>query len=189
MRDPDFRLLAFLVADVRHFRALIEGKPEKETKLRLFISMFSPRFTPVVLCRIAHGLYCLRLKPLAKLISLTNFIVFGIEIAVRCRIGKGLVLPHTQGTVIGAASIGENAIIFQGVTIGSKDLDISYAESRRPFVGNGVLVGAGAKVLGPIRIGDGVKIGANAVVLESLPDGVVAVGVPARILSPSPTAK
>jgi serine O-acetyltransferase len=117
---------------------------------------------------------------LAKLVSLINFFLFGIEIAVRCPIGRGFFLPHTQGTVIGAWSIGDNATVFQGVTLGARELDHSYVESSRPVLLDDVTVGSGAKVLGGIRIGSRVRIGANSVVLSDLPNDVIAVGAPAR---------
>jgi serine O-acetyltransferase len=138
----------------------------------------------VLLCRLAHRLFRWRLGPLAKLLSLLNFFLFGIEIAVRCPIGKGLFFPHTQGTVIGAQAIGENAIIFQGVTLGARELDFSYGVASRPLLGDNVTVGAGAKVLGPVSLGDGARIGANAVVLTSIPAGTLAVGAPARPVAP-----
>lgn len=142
--------------------------------------MLAPRFLPVALCRLAHALHRWRLGPLARLVSLLNFFLFGIEIAVRCPIGPGLFFPHTQGTVIGAWSIGSNATIFQGVTLGARELDFTYTEGSRPVLGDGVTLGAGAKVLGGVVLADGVRVGANAVVIDSLPAGSVAVGVPAR---------
>lgn len=111
-----------------------------------------------------------------------NFSLFGIAIVVRCPIGKGLFLPHTQGTVIGAYAIGKNATIFQGVTLGTREVDFSYRESSRPTVGDHVTIGSGAKVLGGLTLGAGSHIGANAVVLESVPTHVAAAGVPARVL-------
>jgi len=84
--------------------------------------------------------------------------------------------------VIGAWSIGENATIFQGVTLGAKELDFSYEESSRPTVGDDVTIGSGAKVLGGLTLGAGSRIGANAVVLDSVPTNVVAAGVPSRIV-------
>ena len=111
-----------------------------------------------------------------------NFFLFGIEIAVRCPIGPGLFLPHTQGTVIGAWRIGADATIFQGVTLGAKEVDFSYAESSRPAIGAGVTVGSGAKVLGGLVVGDGARIGANSVVLQSVPRFTVVAGAPARVV-------
>ena len=91
-------------------------------------------------------------------------------------------MPHTQGTVIGAYSIGENATIFQGVTLGSKQLDFDYLAINRPQVGDDVVLGAGAKILGGIQVGSGVVVAANSLVLESLPDHTVVLGVPAKVV-------
>ena len=177
----DFTLLSYLAADLRRARVL-HGSADGVPGLRLWLGVLSPRFVPVLLCRLAHSFYRLKLGLLAKAVSLLNFFLFGIEIAVRCPIGKGLFLPHTQGTVIGAWSIGENATIFQGVTLGAKELDFSYQESSRPTVGDDVTIGSGAKVLGGLTLGAGSRIGANAVVLDSVPTNVVAAGVPSRIV-------
>jgi len=149
---------------------------------KLLLNMFNPRFFPVVLCRFAHALYKCRLTFLARLVSLLNFVLFGIEIAMRCEIGDGVYFPHTVGTVIGAQRIGRNAVIYHGVTLGAKEIDLSYADNQRPIVGDNVIIGSGANVLGGISIGDNVVIGANAVVIESVPTGVVVGGVPAKIL-------
>lgn len=167
-----FRLVAVLGADLRRFRVLISGRAPTES-WRLLPGLLSPRFAPVLLCRLAHWFHLKRLGPLAKLLSLVNFLVFGIEIAVRCPIGKGLFFPHTQGTVIGAESIGENATIYHNVTLGARDLDLAFSNGRRPVVGDNVLVAAGAKVIGGIDIGSGVRIGVNAVVTRSVPAGAL----------------
>jgi len=179
MSDPSFKLLAHLKADLSRKWALIHGGGQTPSTRSLLGGAFDPRFAPVFLCRLAYWFACHGLRPIGKALSLCNLVIFGIEIGLRCRIGGGLVLPHTHGTVIGAASIGVNATIFQGATLGAKGLDIVFDESQRPILGDGVMVGSGAKVLGGIRVGNNVKIGANAVVLCSLPDEVVAVGVPA----------
>lgn len=184
MSDSRFQLRHYLTADLQRQSQLIRGTTT-HTRFRLFLDAFSPRFAPVLLCRLAHRLYLWHLGPIAKLFSLLNFTLFGIEVAVRCPIGPGLFIPHSQGIVIGAARIGRNATIYQGVTLGAKELDFSYSTSRRPTVGNNVLMGAGAKILGGIELGDDVTIGANAVVLESLPNGVMAAGIPARIIRSS----
>lgn len=178
----DFRLLSYLAADLRRARALLHGATDHVSGLRLWLGVLSPRFVPVLLCRLAYCFYRLKLGPMAKAVSLLNFFLFGIEIAVRCPIGKGLFLPHTQGTVIGAWSIGQNVTIFQGVTLGAKELDFSYLESSRPTVADDVTIGAGAKVLGGLTLGFGSRVGANAVVLESIPVNVVAAGIPARVV-------
>ena len=113
--------------------------------------------------------------------SSINFFAFGIEVSVRCPIGPGLFLPHTQGTVIGAWRIGANATIFQGVTLGAKEIDFKYAENSRPTVGDDVTIGSGAKVLGGITLANKVRVGANSVVLTNMPEGVLAVGAPAQV--------
>lgn len=111
-----------------------------------------------------------------------NFVLFGLEIAVRCEIGPGLYFPHTQGTVIGANKIGENATIYHNVTFGAREIDIDYSSSSRPDIGNNVIIGAGAKILGPIVIGNNVRVGSNSVVVQNVPPGATVVGIPARIV-------
>lgn len=147
------------------------------------LAMLSPRFAPVLLCRLAYWLHLKRMGPLSKLVSLVNFTVFGIEIAVRCHIGKGLFFPHTQGTVIGAAIIGENATIYHAVTLGARDLDLQYSEARRPTLADDVLVGAGAKILGGVTIGAGARIGANSLVMKSVPPAALVRAPLAEILT------
>ena len=179
----DFRLLSYLAADLRRARVLLTGSADGVSCVRLWLGVLSPRFVPVLLCRLAHSFYRLKLGPPAKAVSLLNFFLFGIEIAVRCPIGKGLFFPHTQGTVIGAWSIGENATIFQGVTLGAKELDFSYQDSSRPTVGDGVTIGAGAKVIGRLVLGSDSRVGANAVVLNDVAPGSLVVGIPAKVVN------
>lgn len=175
-----------LTEDLRRLRALSTGRPaDAPLSASDWLSILSPRFQPVLLQRIAYALYANRLGVIGKLVASLNYAIYGIEIGVRCRIGGGLVLPHTQGTVIGAIAIGENATIFQGVTLGAKEMDFSYGDDKRPIVGDNVVIGAGAKVLGGIRIGNNVLIGANTVVGKSLPDGTAAVGAAMRIVGDS----
>ena len=183
MSEQDFSYFSLVRADLARHRQVIVGRPGPTPTWKLLPAIFSPRFASVLLCRTAHSLARLHLGLLARVVSFLNFTVFGIEIALRCRIGPGLVLPHTQGTVIGAASIGADAIIFHGVTLGARELDMGYTSEARPVVGDGVVIGAGAKVLGGLQLGDRCRIGANAVVLESVPAGALAVGVPARVVA------
>lgn len=180
--DPAFRLSTFLIADLRRQHTLMAGADRPASAARLWLGVLAPRFAPVLLCRLAYRLHLWGLGPLAKLFSLVNFFLFGIEIAVRCPIGPGLFLPHTQGTVIGAWRIGANATIYQGVTLGAREIDFRYAESSRPVICNDVTIGSGAKVLGGLSVGDGARIGANSVVLHAVPPRVVAAGAPARVL-------
>ena len=174
-------LFRLLTLDARRHQELLFGRLDVSMP-KLCLSMLSPRFAPVLLYRLAYACQRKRLSPLAKVFSLLNFMVFGIEIAVACKIGPGLFFPHTQGTVIGAYSIGSNAVIYQGVTLGARDLDFTYNDQHRPVVGDGVMLGTGAKVLGGIRLGNEVTVGANAVVLMSVPDRSVVGGIPAKIL-------
>jgi serine O-acetyltransferase len=177
----NFSFWGYLAADLRRARVLLNGASDSASGLRLWLGVLSPRFVPVLLCRLAFFFYRLNLGPVAKVFSLLNFFLFGIEIAVRCPIGKGLFLPHTQGTVIGAWSIGENATIFQGVTLGAREVDFSYQESSRPTVGDNVIIGSGAKVLGGLTLGSDSRVGANAVVLVDVAPGFLAVGIPAKV--------
>ena len=130
--------------------------------------------------RIAHLLYINGFKFLGKIISQIARFFTGIEIHPACFIGKGLLIDHGSGVVIGeTAIIGDDCTLFQGVTLGGRG---NTQGKRHPTLKNGVFVGAGAKVLGNIEIGNNAKIGANAVVLTDIPDNVTAVGVPARII-------
>jgi serine O-acetyltransferase len=176
------KLVSILLADLKrqyHHAGFQDLQPNF---FDLIKHLLNPRFTPVVLCRLAHYFYIINLPLIARSISLLNFIIFGIEIAMRCDIDEGLYFPHTSGTVIGAIKIGKNAVIYQGVTIGAKEIDINYHENLRPCLGDNVTVGSGVKVLGGISIGNNVILGANAVVTKSVCSDVVAVGIPARII-------
>jgi serine O-acetyltransferase len=181
-RSSNFNFFTFLYADLLRAKELQGGGSRAKSGLILWLGIFSPRFTPVLLCRLAYLFYRYRLAPLAKVISLINFFLFGLEVGIRCEIGKGLFFPHTSGIVIGALSIGENATIYQGVTIGARELDFSYLAESRPVIGSGVTISTGVVILGSVMIGDRVRIGANSVVLSSIPNDVLAVGAPARII-------
>ena len=181
--NSTFSLMDYLRADLkRSFQLSHAPGTQVPSGVALWIGLISPRTAPVALCRLAYFFARLRLVPVEKLFSILNFIVFGIEVSPRCHIGKGLFLPHSQGTVIGAYSIGENATIYQGVTLGARELDFGYSKEGRPVLGDGVTVGAGAKVLGGITLGDQCKVGANAVVLKSVAAGKSVVGIPAEEL-------
>jgi len=169
-----------LRADLVRFRYLTGLTPS--SGLKLWAGLLFPRMLPVLLVRLSSFSAGARLAPLSQAISALNCAVFGIEVALRCRIGPGLYLPHTHGTVIGAVEIGANVSIYQGVTLGARGLDATFAPSHRPTIGDEVLIGAGAVVLGGVRVGNGATVGANAVVLADVPDGGLAIGVPARIV-------
>lgn len=149
----------------------------------------SPRFAPVACIRYAQRWHARGFTRLAKLASLFNFVVFGLEVPASLDIGPGLVIPHTQGTVIGAGHIGRDVTIYHQVTLGAKLADYDFDRSLRPHVCDGVIITTGAKILGPVRIGEGAIIGANSVVLEDVPPHSLAVGVPARMRPRDPGAR
>lgn len=186
MSSPPYSFRRLVGADLRRYHEVFGGGAPRG--VRFYSALFAPRFVPVLLYRTAFHFATLRLAPLARLVSILNFMMFGIEIGIRSPIGPGLIIPHSQGTVIGSAAVGANATIFQGVTLGARELDADNNLDRRPTLGDDVTVGAGAKVLGGITIGDGAKIGANTVVIESLPPGAVAVGAATRIILPDERA-
>lgn len=124
-----------------------------------------------------------RVPLLPKLLTYLNIVLFGIEVTPRCEIGPGVFFPHTSGTVIGAATIGANAIIYHGVTLGAKKLGSEFDPANRPEVGDSVVLGAGSKILGGITIGDNVIVGANSVVVRSVPPNKTVAGIPAREIS------
>lgn len=130
--------------------------------------------------RVAHRVHEHGHPFAARAISQAARFVTGIEIHPAAKIGRGLVIDHGMGVVIGeTAEIGDNCTLYQGVTLGGTGKDVG---KRHPTLGNNVLVGAGAKVLGPFTIGDNTKIAANAVVLAEMPENCTAVGIPARVV-------
>jgi serine O-acetyltransferase len=115
-----------------------------------------------------------------QLLTYLNILLFGLEVTPRCEIDPGIFFPHTSGPVIGASRIGSNVIVSQGVTLGAKKLDMGFDSSVRPEVGDNVILGAGCKVLGGIRIGDNVTVGVNSVVVDSIMPNTTVAGIPAR---------
>ncbi len=158
----------------------LEGRPAASNFARLLCRLPHPRFLPLVLCRVSRAAMLGKVPVLPQLLTYLNIVLFGLEVTPRCQIGPGIFLPHPSGTVIGAWRIGNNATILQGVTLGAKTMDLAFDFRLRPEVGDNVLVGAGAKILGGIRIGDNVTVGANAVVVDSVEAGNTVVGIPAR---------
>jgi len=132
----------------------------------------------VTIHRFSHLLYRIGLRLLARIISQLSRFLTGIEIHPGAEIGSGFFIDHGMGIVIGeTAEIGDNVVIFHGVTLGGTGKDKG---KRHPTVRDNVLIGARATVLGPIEIGENAKIGAGAVVLEPVPANKTAVGIPAR---------
>ena len=130
--------------------------------------------------RLAHWCYRHNLKFLARAISQRSRRRTGIEIHPGATIGRRLVIDHGMGIVIGeTAEIGDDCLIYHGVTLGGTGKDVG---KRHPTIGNNVLIGTGAKVLGPIKVGDNSRIAANSVVLKEIPEDSTAVGIPARVV-------
>jgi len=130
--------------------------------------------------RVAHWYWRHNLKFAARLVSQFNRFMTGIEIHPGATVGKGFFIDHGMGVVVGeTAEIGDNCLLYHGVTLGGVSLE---KKKRHPTLGNGVVVGAGAKVLGAITLGDNVKVGANAVVLKDVPPNSVVVGNPGRVV-------
>ncbi len=134
----------------------------------------------VMIYRLSHALYKRKFLVSARVVSQIGRLLTGIEIHPGAKIGKGLLIDHGSGVVIGeTAEIGDYCLLYQGCTLGGTGKDTG---KRHPTLGNGVMVGCGAKVLGPFKVGDGAKIAANAVVLSEVPPGATAVGVPAKVV-------
>jgi serine O-acetyltransferase len=135
--------------------------------------------------RIAHKLFLWHVPVLPRMLSQAGRLLTGIEIHPGARIRGSIFIDHGYGVVIGStAEIGDNVLIYSGVVLGSRDgsIDNGYGAKRHPTIGNNVMIGSGAKLLGNITIGNNVKIGANAVVLCDVPSFTTAVGAPARII-------
>ena len=129
--------------------------------------------------RVAHFFYCMRMTFFARLISQLSRQMTGIEIHPGAKIGRRLFIDHGMGVVIGeTAVIGNDVLLYQGVTLGGTGLDKG---KRHPTIGNNVVIGTGAKVLGNITVGDNSYIGANSVVIKDVPANATIVGVPGKI--------
>lgn len=146
----------------------------------LEVALLYSGFHAVLAYRVAHILHTHGHVLGARVISQGAKILTGIEIHPGAKIGKGLFIDHGSGVVIGeTAEIGDNCTLYQGVTLGGTGKDVG---KRHPTLGNNVMIGAGAKVLGPFKIGDNSKIAANAVVLSEVPPDSTAVGIPAKVV-------
>lgn len=157
---------------------VLKEDPAARSKLEVFL--LYPSINALIVYRIAHKLYNKKCFFLARLLSQLARFFTGIEIHPGAKIGKGLFIDHGMGVVIGeTAEVGDNVTIYHGVTLGGTGKDKG---KRHPTIKDNVIIGAGAKVLGPITIGNNVKVGANSVVLKDVPDNATAVGMPAKII-------
>ena len=161
----------------RDIRTVLERDPAARSPLEVLL--FYPGVHALAFHRVAHRLWHAGFTTLARGVSHIGRFATGIEIHPAARIGRGLFIDHGMGVVIGETTeIGDNVTILQGVTLGGTSL---RREKRHPTLGNNVVVGAGAKVLGAFTIGDNSRIGAGSVVVREVPPNSVVVGVPGRV--------
>src|ERR1700684_1110249 len=154
-------------------------REDPAAKSRLEIVLCYPGFHAVLMHRLAHRLYEADIPILPRFISQVSRFLTGIEIHPGAQIGKRFFVDHGMGVVIGeTAIIGDNVLLYQGTTLGGTGKETG---KRHPTLGNNVVVGAGAKILGNITIGDNSYIGANAVVIKNVPPNSTVVGIPGRI--------
>ncbi len=146
---------------------------------RLEVVLCYPGFHALLYHRFAHWLWQRGWLLAGRFVSHLGRVLTGIEIHPGARIGRRVFIDHGMGVVIGeTADVGDDVTLYQGVTLGGTSL--TRGAKRHPTIGNGVIVGSGAQVLGPFRVGDGARIGAAAVVLTEVPEGATMVGNPAR---------
>lgn len=153
-------------------RAGMERDPATRSAIELVLT--SHGFHAILWHRLWHRIYKLKLRTLSRIFANITRWITGIEIHPGAKIGKRVVIDHGMGVVIGeTAEIGDDVLMYHGVTLGGKSLKEG---KRHPTVGNNVIIGAGAKLIGAINIGDNVKIGANAVITKDVPENNTAVG-------------
>jgi serine O-acetyltransferase len=161
----------------RDVRAVLERDPAARSTFEVVLCY--PGVHALVFHRIAHAIWRRGWRIPARFLSHVARFFTGIEIHPAAKIGSGLFIDHGMGVVIGeTAEVGENVTLLQGVTLGGTSLK---REKRHPTLGNNVVVGAGAKIIGAFKIGDGSRIGAGSVVVREVPPNSVVVGVPGRV--------
>jgi len=168
-----------------HIREQIDTVFQRDPAARsvLEIVLCYPGFHAVLFHRLSHGLYRRGWFTLARAISQFSRTLTGIEIHPGATIGRRFFIDHGMGVVIGeTAEVGDDVLVYQGVTLGGTGKDTG---KRHPTIGDGVVIGTGAAILGNIRIGDHVKIGAGSVVIHPVPDHTTVVGVPGRVVDES----
>ncbi|OLC44148.1 MAG: serine O-acetyltransferase [Nitrospirae bacterium 13_1_40CM_4_62_6] len=157
---------------------VFERDPAATNRLEVILTYAG--FHALIAYRLAHWLHVWGVPSLPRLVSQVARLFTGVEIHPAAKIGRGFFIDHGTGVVIGeTAEIGDYVTLFQGVTLGGTGKERG---KRHPTLGNHVVVGAGAKILGGIKIGDNVKIGANSVGLKSVPANSTVIGVPARVI-------
>lgn len=160
----------------REIKVIFERDPAARSVWEIFLCY--PGFHAILFHRLAHFLWIHKVPLLPRLISHLSRFLTGIEIHPGAKIGEGFFIDHGMGIVIGETSeIGNDVLLYQGVTLGGTGKEKG---KRHPTLGNDVVAGAGAKILGPITIGNNVRIGAGSVVVRSVPDNSTMVGIPAK---------
>ncbi len=158
--------------------SVVARDPAARSKIEVFLCY--PGVHAIILYRLSHFLWGKKFFTTARIISSFARFLTGVDIHPAARIGRRLFIDHATGLVIGeTAEIGDDVTLYHGVTLGGTS---TQKGKRHPTLGNRVIVGAGAKLLGPIEIGDDARIGSNAVVLKAVPAGATAVGVPAQVV-------
>jgi serine O-acetyltransferase len=168
-----------LFGDIRaDLNAALANDPAARNRLEVALTYSG--FHALVAYRFAHFLFRVGLKFFARVVSQTARFFTGIEIHPAAMLGRGIFIDHGMGVVIGETTeVGDNVVIYQGVTLGGTGKDKG---KRHPTIGNNVMISAGAKVLGPFKVGDNSKIGAGSVVLKEVPANSTVVGVPGRVV-------
>ncbi len=168
----------------KHLREEIDGIMARDpaARSRAEVALCYPGLHAIVLHRMAHWLWERGWPLLARILSQTGRALTGVEIHPGATIGRRFFIDHGMGVVIGeTAEIGDDVMLYHGVTLGGTSLDKG---KRHPTLQDGVIVGAGAQVLGNITVGKGARVGANAVVVADVPAGVTVVGIPGRVVAP-----
>ena len=168
---------------IQEIDSIIERDPAAGS--RLGVVFLYPSFHVMVFYKIGNVFWRYNLKFISRLIMHLARIFTGIEIHPAAKIGSNFFMDHGLGIVIGETTeIGENVTIYQGVTLGgtmpSVESDLQRNQKRHPTIGNNVIIGSGAQILGPINVGDNARIGANSVVSKDVPSDVTVAGIPAR---------
>ena len=162
----------------KDLNSVFKHDPAARSKLEVILTYSG--FHALVMYRFAHFLYRHRYKLLARIVSQLAKFFTGIEIHPAARIGEGVFIDHGEGVVIGeTAVVGNNVVIYQGVTLGGTGKDKG---KRHPTIEDGVMISAGAKVLGGFTVGKNAKIGAGSIVLKEVPPNATVVGVPGRVI-------
>ena len=156
-------------------------------KSTLSVILTYPGVKAVFFHRLANFFHLAGFDLIGRVISQTSRFLTGIEIHPGAKIGKNLFIDHGLGVVVGETSeIGNNVTVYHAVTLGgispSIDSDKQRYEKRHPTIGNDVVIGSGAQIIGPVKVGSGSRIAANAVVVNDVPEGATMVGVPAKVI-------